>query len=144
VFSCVCVFAARFRLPGAALADEVVRATRAQFTAVDGLWGQLLPMTSLFFCMAFVNTLLDAVKARSRPKYHSRRGTRAAHPHPLTRRLLPPALPLARLRHTQDTLVVTAGGVEQARALRPYTHPPVAAHWPPRKCIARRPAHTRA
>ena len=39
-------------------------AARAQLKAVDGLWGQLVPMTVLFFCMAFVNTLLDAVKVR--------------------------------------------------------------------------------
>jgi hypothetical protein len=45
---------------------EVTSAARAQFQAVDGLWGQLMPMTLLFFCMAFVNTLLDAVKVRSR------------------------------------------------------------------------------
>jgi hypothetical protein len=48
------------------LFSEVAAAARAQLKAVDGLWGQLIPMTLLFFCMAFVNTLLDAVKARGR------------------------------------------------------------------------------
>jgi hypothetical protein len=78
-----------FRLPGAALADEVVRATRAQLVAVDGLWGQLLPMTTLFFCMAFVNTLLDAVKAREfshADKYQRLAPNSARTPHATARR----------------------------------------------------------
>jgi len=58
-------------LPGPSLLADVAAAARAQFRAVDGLWGQLLPMSLLFFCMAFVNTLLDAVKARKRLVWNS-------------------------------------------------------------------------
>jgi hypothetical protein len=74
-------------------------AGRAQLAAVDGLWGQLIPMTLLFFCMAFVNTLLDAVKVRS-SRRRQNINSRCAAPHsrcapprragrPLTRLSLP-------------------------------------------------------
>lgn len=40
----------------------LVEAAKHQLSKIDGLWGQLVPMTCLFFMMAFVNTIIDSLK----------------------------------------------------------------------------------
>lgn len=40
----------------------LVEAAKHQLRKIDGLWGQLVPMTFLFFMMAFVNTIIDSLK----------------------------------------------------------------------------------
>ena len=43
-------------------AHGIVEAVEHQVKKLDGLWGQLVPMTFLFFMMAFVNTIIDSLK----------------------------------------------------------------------------------
>eukprot|EP00889_Picochlorum_renovo_P001273 jgi/Picre1/28303/NNA_003709.t1 len=43
-------------------AHGFVEAVEHQVKKLDGLWGQLVPMTFLFFMMAFVNTIIDSLK----------------------------------------------------------------------------------
>ena len=40
----------------------IVHSLKMQIKKLDGLWGQVLPMTFLFFLMAFVNTIIDSLK----------------------------------------------------------------------------------
>ena len=43
-------------------AHNLFEAAEHQVKKLDGLWGQLIPMTVLFFMMAFVNTIIDSLK----------------------------------------------------------------------------------
>lgn len=40
----------------------LIEAAKHQLKKIDGLWSQLVPMTALFFMMAFVNTIIDSLK----------------------------------------------------------------------------------
>jgi AAA family ATP:ADP antiporter len=41
---------------------SIHQAIQHQLSKLDGLWAQLIPMTALFFMLAFVNTIIDSLK----------------------------------------------------------------------------------
>lgn len=41
---------------------EITRDLKSQLSNIDGIWHKLVPMAVLFFCMSFINTLLDSTK----------------------------------------------------------------------------------
>ena len=45
-----------------AIAGSIRQAVQHQLSKLDGLWSQLIPMTCLFFMLAFVNTIIDSLK----------------------------------------------------------------------------------
>ncbi len=57
---------------GASLGGRVAGRVRAAFAPLDGLWGKLLPMSALFFFMAFANSVLD--RRAAPPPRRSARG----------------------------------------------------------------------
>eukprot|EP00873_Tetraselmis_striata_P008538 jgi/Tetstr1/428802/TSEL_018789.t1 len=42
--------------------QQVGDAVRVQLAKMDGLWHKFVPMVVLFFCMAFINTIVDSLK----------------------------------------------------------------------------------
>lgn len=44
------------------ISKSINQAIQHQLSKLDGSWGQLIPMTMLFFMLAFVNTIIDSLK----------------------------------------------------------------------------------
>lgn len=44
------------------MSKSINQAIQHQLSKLDGLWAQLIPMTSLFFMLAYVNTIIDSLK----------------------------------------------------------------------------------
>ena len=54
---------ARARPPGRGAPEETFRqASSKMISPLDGLWGRLIPMSLMFYFMAFANSIMDAVK----------------------------------------------------------------------------------